>query len=52
MHSALVSRRERMKELMLQLNQVRQGVSLPSRKLSMLPGDVEAKDCVVALKEN
>ena len=41
-----------MKELMLQLNQVRQGVSLPPRKLSMLPGDTEAKGREVALKEN
>lgn len=52
MHSVLLSMREGMKELVLQLNQVRKGVSLPLRKLSMFPGDVEAKDCLVALKEN
>lgn len=47
MHSVLLSIRERMKQLVLQLNQVRKGVSLPLRKLSMFPGDVEAKNCVV-----
>lgn len=52
MHSVLLSMREGMKELVLQLNQVRKGVSLPLRKLSTFPGDVEAQDCLVALKEN